>query len=608
MRTLWLAVLLLVANGVGAADGDLDPSFGTGGKVVTILADHGGAADVAIQDDGKIVVAAGLRSNDPSVAPAMAVLRYLPSGALDTSFAGVGYVTAQVDTFGGTGRAVAMQPDGRILALGQSQQLTHGGSIMFLMRYNADGTPDSNFGVGGMVQFPSLVVSAGDVAPTTGGAILVAELDATAAFVPETRVRRLLADGTADTTFGTAGSLAVPLTNLSLAPKMAFRADGTIVLGSAQIVSVTPAIVSAFAAARLLPAGTMDTSFSGDGVSPTFGDTQYVEGGANGIALQSDERILLAGAKGGSFALVGMGVNGGTDASFGTAGVFTDSFAPSANAIAAVGGDKFVAAGGGGAEFALARVTGSGALDSTFGSGGKVVTSFGDSFGSANGLAVQANGAIVAVGTTGSAAAFHIALARYLVTVPCADTDGDGLCDADDECPAGTPFTSTRLDAIDASGPGCNDRLALTGTLTVPPTPAIDPAATGLRAVVRNASGQALVDETLPAGSYDAGTQTGWRVRTSARGATWTFSRPSTAGVVSRAVVRHRTNAPGVLRIRMKGAAGCFAAPVSDLPLSASVVLTPPQAIDGQCGEARFPGMPQPACATRGGGARVVCR
>src|SRR4030095_1051181 len=124
------------------------------------------------------------------------------------------------------------------------------------------------------------------------------------------------------------------------------------------------------------------TSFSSDGVSPTFGDTQYVEGGANGIALQSDERIVLAGAKGGSFALGGRGVNGGADASFGTAGVFTDSFAPSANAITAVGGDKFVAAGGGGAEFALARVTGSGALDPSFGTGGKVVTSFGDSFGS----------------------------------------------------------------------------------------------------------------------------------------------------------------------------------------------------------------------------------
>lgn len=607
MRTFWLAVLLLVANVVSAADGDLDPSFGAGGKVVTILADHGGAADVTIQEDGKIVVVAGLRSNDPPFATAMAVLRYLPSGALDTSFAGVGYVTAQVETFGGTGRAVAIQPDGRILALGQSQQLTHGGSIMFLMRYDVDGTPDSNFGAGGMVQFPALVVSAGDVAPSTGGTILVAELDATAAFVPETRVRRLLADGTPDTTFGTAGSVAVPLTNLSFAPTMAFRADGRVVLGSAQIVDVS-VLTSAFAAARLLPDGGVDTSFGTGGASPVFGDAQYAQGGANGIALQSDERLVLAGAFAGSFAVVGMGADGGLDESFGYGGVFVDGFAPSANAIVAVGGDRFVAAGGGAAEFALARVTGSGTLDPSFGSGGKVVTSFGDSFASANGLAVQGDGAIVAVGTTGSGAGFHIGMARYRVTPPCADTDEDGLCDADDECPAGTPFTSARLDAIDASGPGCNDRLALTGTLTVPPTPAIDPVATGVRAVVRNATGQALVDETLPAGSYDAGTQTGWRVRTSARGATWTFSRPSTAGVVSRAVVRHRTNAPGVFRIRMKGAAGCFAAPVSDLPLSASVVLTPPQALDGQCGEARFPGAPQPACATRGGGARVVCR
>jgi uncharacterized delta-60 repeat protein len=605
MRTSWLAMLLLVANAVGAADGDLDPSFGTGGKVVTTLADHAGAADVAIQDDGKIVVVATLQSNDPLIAPAMAVVRYLPTGALDTSFAGVGWVAAQVDTFGGGGRAVAIQPDGHILALGQTQAVTHGASIMFLMRYDADGIPDASFGVGGMVQFPALVVIAGDVAPTTGDTILVTELDASASFATETRVRRLLADGTPDSSFGTAGSVAVPLTNFSLAPEMAFRADGTIVLGSAQIVAVTPAIVSAFAAARLLPAGAMDTSFGTGGVSPAFGDTHYVQGGgANGIALQSDERLVLAGATSGHFALVGMGADGGTDASFGTGGVFSDAFAPSANAIAAVGGNRFVAAGGGGAEFALARVTASAALDPSFGTGGKVLTSFGDSFASANGLAVQDDGALVAVGTTGSASGSRIALARYLVVPPCADTDGDGLCDAADECPDGALFSSARLDATDSSGTACDDRLLLTGAVDVPLTPAIDPAATGLRAVVRNGMGEALLDDTLPAGPYAGGTRTGWRVRTSPGGTTWRFSRPADAGAVSRAVVRRRTNAPGVLKIRVKGAAICFAAPVSSLPLSATVVLRP----DGQCGEARFPGAPQPACASRSGGSRIVCR
>lgn len=75
---------LLVAAGpagtaAGATPGSLDPSFGTGGKVLTDLGAGGGAAsDAVLQSNGDIVVSGGF-----------GVARYLPNGQLDQSF-GIG--------------------------------------------------------------------------------------------------------------------------------------------------------------------------------------------------------------------------------------------------------------------------------------------------------------------------------------------------------------------------------------------------------------------------------------------------------------------------------------------------------------------------------------
>lgn len=95
-----------------AADGDLDPSFGTLGKVTTSLATFSDAADVAIQGDGKIVVVGTLTSDTFGEPPAMVVARYSSAAVLDPDFNGVGYVTAQVPTFGGSGRALVIHRRG----------------------------------------------------------------------------------------------------------------------------------------------------------------------------------------------------------------------------------------------------------------------------------------------------------------------------------------------------------------------------------------------------------------------------------------------------------------------------------------------------------------
>ena len=138
-------VLFGVAIGLGAAPGRLDPTFSGDGR----LTDWPGARfarGVAIQPDGKIVIVGSYR-----FAPEQRdfrIARYNPDGSPDLSFGGgAGRVTTD---FGGNddSQRVAIQPDGKILVVGVSEEntLTHGS--VALARYNQDGSLDTSFGDG----------------------------------------------------------------------------------------------------------------------------------------------------------------------------------------------------------------------------------------------------------------------------------------------------------------------------------------------------------------------------------------------------------------------------------------------------------------------------
>jgi uncharacterized delta-60 repeat protein len=131
-----------------AAAGDLDPAFGSNGKVAT---DFGGSGDyvfaVALQPDGKIV-AAGRKIMDSHSDFALA--RYNPDGSLDTSFANNGKVTTAFSaTSSDLSYSIAYQPDGKIIVAGET-----GNYPIFdfaLVRYTGDGQLDSSFGSNGKV-------------------------------------------------------------------------------------------------------------------------------------------------------------------------------------------------------------------------------------------------------------------------------------------------------------------------------------------------------------------------------------------------------------------------------------------------------------------------
>src|SRR5262245_7370612 len=149
MRAL-VALAITLATALGYAQtrsGTLDARFGIGGKVTTDFAGAGyGVGAIAVQPDGRLVAAGAATINWQAD---FALARYNSNGGLDTSFGRNGRVTTD---FGGIyegARSVALQWDGRIVVAGSSVVGYY--SNFALARYLADGTLDTSFGAGGKV-------------------------------------------------------------------------------------------------------------------------------------------------------------------------------------------------------------------------------------------------------------------------------------------------------------------------------------------------------------------------------------------------------------------------------------------------------------------------
>ena len=163
-------------------------------------------------------------------------------------------------------------------------------------------------------------------------------------------------------------------------------------------------------------------------LDPTFGGTGKVttdfsgsEDSASSVAVQADGKIVAAGYSypGPDFAVVRYNSDGSLDPSFGGTGKVTTNVISwdIATSVAIQADGKIVAAGGSGSsgsidDFALVRYNTDGSLDTSFGGTGKVTTDFG-SYDSAYSVAIQADGKIVAAGSSANTSDFDFALARY---------------------------------------------------------------------------------------------------------------------------------------------------------------------------------------------------
>ena len=273
------------------SDGTLDATFGAGGIVTT---DFGGnSADyidgIALQADGKIV-AAGYRFSGSFFHFALA--RYNSDGSLDASFGTGGKVVTALTAFDDLARAVVIQADGKIVAAGEAN------ADFALVRYNADGTLDASFGVGGKaVTSINVFDAAYDVVVQPDGR-LVAAGEAGDGNNADFALVRYTAGGALDATFGAGGIVTTAFAaGDEIAYALKLDANNRIIAGGYSFSSGN----EDFAIARYNGNGTLDASFGAGGkVTTDFsgGSFDYI----NALVIQSGNRVIGVGSSGSNFA------------------------------------------------------------------------------------------------------------------------------------------------------------------------------------------------------------------------------------------------------------------------------------------------------------------
>lgn len=302
-------------------DGARDPGFGTDGDgtvVTDIASSYDIARAIAIQPDGKIVVA-GSAATGTGTGTDFAIVRYMPDGTLDHSFSGDGKVTTALGTDTDAAYAVAIQPDGKIVVAGSSQRgFATTGVDVAIARYNADGSLDASFGPNGIgfVTTPIAASNNSDVAyaialPQLAGEtrILVAGGDS------NFQLARYRPNGDLDTTFGTGGKVATIFTGYTggAARALALAPDNSIFLAG----YVAESWNHTLAVAHLTSSGTLDTQFGPSAVA--FSGSFYNE--ATAIVLDGTTPIVAgfvhqSALSTTDFALVRFQSNGEVDPSF----------------------------------------------------------------------------------------------------------------------------------------------------------------------------------------------------------------------------------------------------------------------------------------------------
>src|SRR5919106_1268573 len=225
--------------------------------------------------------------------------------------------------------------------------------------------------------------------------------------------------GDLDPTFDGDGKVTTDFPGFSdQAHGMAIQADGKIVAAGFS----GPSANRNFALARYNTDGSLDTTFDGDGKVTT--DFAGSIDAALGVAIQADGKIVAGGravvSGNQDFALVRYNADGSLDTTFDGDGKVTTDFAGAsdqASGVAIQANGKIVAAGrafvSGTSDFGLARYNADGSLDPTFSGDGKVTTDFAGDTDEARGMAIQANGRIVAAGVATVSGNQDFALARY---------------------------------------------------------------------------------------------------------------------------------------------------------------------------------------------------
>jgi uncharacterized delta-60 repeat protein len=308
-----------------------------------------------LQPDGKIV-GAGIIYNEFTNSQ-FVLVRYEPDGVLDTTFGDAGQVILDNINI----NAIALQPDGKILAAGHTFQNPSDKDIIIL-RFNENGSLDSGFGTNGKTtssignrDFANAMTLQPD------GKILIAGYSFTEGFESDYCLARYDSDGMPDAGFGINGIVTLDVDESDEANAVKIQPDGKIIFAGFSANSNT----SSHAMVRLQEDGSLDTGFGMGGMGMVVGPES---GMGKSIALQDDGKIILAGScsNGGShnIGLKRFQANGAPDTTFGDNGTTTTPFMASCKANAlliqpdakiVIGGEAGTTGGTYKPDFALAR-------------------------------------------------------------------------------------------------------------------------------------------------------------------------------------------------------------------------------------------------------------
>lgn len=348
------------------ATGAPDPAFNGGTPIDPDLGGFGQLVTAIAAADGTIYSIA-TEMNNPLDRGALLAARMSATGVRDDAYGTAGIAVAPSGASAEIATGVVVDPDGSVVAAGFGAGLSLRRAV--LAKLLADGTPDPGFGTAGATRLAELATARG-IARTASGALVVAG-DLPSPTSSRYTVARYTAAGALDTTFGTAGVFSDPVVAGGNASPRALAQDAAgrlVVVGNAG----TGSSFADAGAIRLTAEGALDPTFGGDG--RVVLDLGSVFDELTDVAVAPDGKLVAVGAALTSL-VVRLEDDGDLDPTFdgdgiaapALAGVLLDRVAVQADGRIVVAGYRLSPS-----ELVVARLGTDGALDTTFGTGGLV--------------------------------------------------------------------------------------------------------------------------------------------------------------------------------------------------------------------------------------------
>ncbi len=323
-------------------NGKPDSSFNGTGIQITDFGAIDSAISIVIQADNKIVVA----GNSGNVNAHFVIARYNTNGTIDNTFGTNGKQTIAMgfaDVFGG----MALQADGKIVLAGYTYSDVSYNNVYFaIARLNTDGTLDNSFSGTGkqLTQFNGSASYATTVAVQKIDGKIVAAGRATLNGQNNYAIARYNVDGTLDNTFSNDGMQNNVFNNSSYVPQsIAIQDDGKIIL--AGYPESPSSNTSSFGLIRYQLNGELDATFGTGGFQSTTIGVEFPITKSS-IAIKNDGRIAVGGSNN-NYAIVLYKINGTPDSTFGSNGIQVTSTGLGGSSIQclAFAGEQLYAAG-----------------------------------------------------------------------------------------------------------------------------------------------------------------------------------------------------------------------------------------------------------------------